>query len=254
MFERSEACLKSGELARLGVPHAFTTRRLDVGPLDEELAAELRGLAGVGPGVPVLAPRQVHGAAVLEVDAECERLAVGGTPADAVWTRGPGALLLIRTADCVPILVAAAGGERVAAIHAGWRGLVGGVIPSALSALRGQGLGGALVAAIGPCLSRRRFEVGEEVAAAFEAADLASVVHRGPGAKPRVDLAAAASIQLERAGVARIDVAGLCTWDEGARSGELGDAGDFWSYRRDVTRGGRAHTGRLAALVAAPGT
>ena len=241
MLERSAVGYRSPLLAGLGVPHAFTTRPLDVGPLDGPLSEHLRRAAGVKLDTPILAPRQVHGGEVLRVDAGMDRLAVGDAPADGVWTEGPGALLLIRTADCVPVLLASADGARVAAVHAGWRGLVAGVLPAAVAALAGAG-SGALAAAIGPCLSPARFEVGPEVADAFRAADLGAAVHERPGSRPHVDLAAAASLQLERGGVARIDRAGLCTWE---------GAAEFWSYRRDVTHGALPRTGRLAALIAA---
>jgi hypothetical protein len=100
---------------------------------------------------------------------------------------------------------------------------------------------GELAAAIGPCLSLERFEVGPEVAGAFEDAGLGAAVDRRPASRPHGDLRAAAAIQLERAGVRRIDATDRCTFEH---------ADEFWSHRRDVTRGGRARTGRLAALIA----
>lgn len=245
MFERDEACLRSPLLSELGVPHAFTCRPLDVGPLDEALSARLRSAAGVSEGAPILAPRQVHGGRVLEVRPGLDRLEVGATPADGIFTEGPGVLLLIRTADCVPVLLASEDGARVAAVHAGWRGLVAGVLAAALEALGRGGPRRGLAAAIGPCISRSRFEVGPEVAEAFVRADLGEAVHERPGERAHVDLASAAAIQLERGGVARVERSGLCTWER---------AEDFWSYRRDVTHGAAGRTGRLAALVAARGT
>jgi hypothetical protein len=147
------------------------------------------------------------------------------------------------TADCVPVLLASADGRRVAAVHAGWRGLVAGVIPRALEALVSNEPSASvreLAAAIGPCLSLARFEVGTEVAEQFALAGLADAVRGDLGEKPHVDLRAAAAMQLERAGVARIDATDRCTWEQ---------AGDFPSHRRDVTHGGRERAGRLLALV-----
>ena len=92
-----------------------------------------------------------------------------------------------------------------------------------------------LRAAIGPAISAPHFEVGEEVAAAFVHADLASAIHRDLGPKPHIDLQAALITQLTRAGVSAIDAAPLCTVQNPA---------DFYSHRRD-----HALTGRLAAVI-----
>jgi len=228
---------RSTFLDELGVPHAFTTRvgGLDVGPLaDEGLAECLRGIVGLPPGARWATARQVHGAGVVEAEAADPRELPA---ADALVSSRADRPLLVRTADCVPVLVARADGARVAAVHAGWRGLAAGVIPAALAVLGP----GAFVAAIGPCLCSEHFEVGPEVADAFRAAELASVVSERPGRRPHVDLARAAAIQLARLGVERIDAGPPCTWEGVA---------EFYSYRRDVTHGGARRTGRLAALIA----
>jgi YfiH family protein len=228
---------RSPALAELGVPHLFTTRRgpggrdLDAGAIDDE--GRLARAAGI-PGARLERVRQIHGDAVRVVEPRDPDGVL--VDADALVTSAPGRLLLVRVADCVPVLVARADGRRVAAIHAGWRGLVAGVIPRALEALGS----GPHVAAVGPCLSRARFEVGPEVAAAFEEAGLVAAVHPGPAEKPHVDLRRAARLLLEERGVERIDETDLCTWE---REDEL------YSYRRDVTHGGAATTGRTAALV-----
>lgn len=230
---------RSRALAELGVPHWFSTRvgfgrsDVDVGALAETELAALRRAAGVVAGGAPARAIQVHGADVLAVewDTEADR-----ARADALTTGEPDRWLGVVTADCVPVLVASVDGRRVAAVHAGWRGLVAGVIGRALAALGSL----ELAAAIGPCLSLARFEVGPEVADAFVAADLEAAVHRDRGPRPHVDLRAAASLQLERAGVRRLDASTRCTWDDG----------ELWSYRRDVTHGGAPRTGRLGAFVA----
>jgi len=244
VLERFESCdglvgYRSRELAAIGVPHAFTTRisragALDVGALDGELTRRLARLAGVAEDALVADLRQVHGAEVREV---------GPGPfapdveADGLVTEERDRLLVVRTADCVPVLIARDDGRRVAAVHAGWRGLVAGVVPRALEVLGG----GEWAAAIGPCISGARFEVGPEVRAAFERRGLGAAVHAPAGARPRVDLRAAVAIQLERAGVRRIDGTDRCTYEH---------ADEFYSHRRDVTHGGWPRTGRLAALIA----
>lgn len=231
---------RSESLAALGVPHLFTTRvgahgaELDLGRLDAAAHACLCELAGFAPHTPFVALRQVHGARVHELDAHGPK---PGAEGDALTSSDAARALLVYSADCVPVLIASAGGRRVAAVHAGWRGLIAGAIPAALEAL-GEA---PAAAAIGPCLSLERCEMGPEVAELFERADLNEVIWRRPGHKPHVDLRAAARLQLERAGCRAIDVSELCTWRDGA---------ELPSHRRDVTHGGAARAGRIGALIA----
>jgi hypothetical protein len=225
---RQDFTYRSPLLSELGVWHAFTTRGLEVGPPGDP------GLGRLAPeSALVVDLRQVHGAVVHEVGVEPVAEPLEG---DGLVTEQPGRALLVRTADCVPVLLSRTDGGRVAAVHAGWRGLVAGVIPRALEVLGA----GEYVAAIGPCLSTANFEVGPEVAAEFEGAGLSEVVDRSR-ARPHVDLCSAVATQLERVGVRRIDGTDRCTYEH---------ADEFWSYRRDVTHGGGERTGRLAALIA----
>ncbi|MCC7011897.1 MAG: laccase domain-containing protein [Planctomycetes bacterium] len=232
---------RSPALAALHVPHAFTTRigparrELDLGRLDDEADATLRELAGFDAEWPLVSLRQVHGASVHEVLAE---LPTPDCEGDALVTSRADRALLVYTADCVPVLVATADGRRVAAIHAGWRGLIAGVIPAAVAVL-GEA---PLVAAIGPCLSLERCEMGPEVAELFERAELGAAVHARGSARPHVDLKHAARIQLERAGCRSIDVSDRCTY---AHADELP------SHRREVTHGGAKRASRIGALAAA---
>jgi hypothetical protein len=123
-------------------------------------------------------------------------------------------------------------------VHAGWRGIVAGVVPHAVAAV-----GGDLLAAIGPCISAEHFEVGEEVATAFEEAGLGSAISRRPGPKPHIDLRAAVRQQLIAADVhdRDIDTTTACTY---------GDAADYFSHRRDVAHQHLPTTGRMAAVIA----
>jgi YfiH family protein len=132
------------------------------------------------------------------------------------------------TADCLPIAIA--GGGAVAMVHAGWRGLAGGVIAEGVRALRGLGDGGALAAAIGPGAGPCCYEVGEEVHAAFAS--------EGPDVRAgrNLDLKAIARRQLERAGIERIYDVGLCT--------VCSDPSLFFSHRRDD-----GVTGRQAGIA-----
>ena len=244
---RGRVGYRSPLLSAVGVAHAFTTRHVgSVGAREADTLERLRRALGLE-AARVAMLHQVHGAFVHEVDGE---LPDPPARADALVTERPDRLLCVRTADCVPVLASRADGRRVAAIHAGWRGLVAGVIPRALAALGAmeatRGGEGELVAAVGPCLSRARFEVGPEVADAFAAAGLAAAVQPAEyGRRAHVDLRFAALLQLERAGVRRIDVTDRCTWDH---------AEEFFSYRRDVTHGEARTAGHMGALIAPRGT
>lgn len=178
--------------------------------------------------------RQVHGAEVL-VDPPtdgCE-----ARDADAIVLRHAPGAAAVRTADCASILLAHKGSGAVAAVHAGWRGVVAGVVPAALSAL-GSGTPSEVIAALGPCIGPCCFEVGEEVAEAISAACGSAVTRPGPRGRPHVDLAAAVVAQLARAGVSAIERVGGCTVCSAQR---------WHSYRRDG-----AQSGRMLAVIAAP--
>jgi YfiH family protein len=147
----------------------------------------------------------------------------------------------IRTADCVPLLLADVRGTRVAAVHSGWRGTEARIAAVAVSALAAEGTApDRLRAAIGPCIGRCCYEVGEDLAERFRRAFGHWVIEEGPG-RPHLDLRQAVRLTLQAAGVppeAIEDVPG-CTSCEVAA---------FFSHRRD-----RGRTGRHLAFVA-PGT
>src|SRR5262245_13750279 len=152
---------------------AFSTRRggvsgapfdtLNLGNLTEDdphhVAENRRRLAAeAGTDAELLRyGRQVHGAAV-------RRAGRNGQPGDGLWSDTPGEPLLVFTADCLPVALVRANGERpaAAALHVGWRGLLAGVVQSGATAL-----GGGLAAAIGPGIGPCCYEVGEEVTAPF---------------------------------------------------------------------------------------
>lgn len=224
-----------------GVKHGFSTRRggvstgryatLNVGGKwgdDPEHVAHNRRRLAAAAGFDwarLYTARQVHGARVaLVVDGTLpERVAE--TEADVVATAVPGAVVGVYTADCVPILVADDEG-RVAAAHAGWRGTVKGVASAAVEALVSIGARRErLRAALGPSICAHCFEVGEEVAAEFDALVPSSVI-RADGKKPHVDLWEANRRLLIAAGLAdaAIDAAPPCTMCESER---------FFSFRRD---------------------
>ncbi|MCC7147358.1 MAG: peptidoglycan editing factor PgeF [Phycisphaeraceae bacterium] len=188
--------------------------------------------------------RQVHGAEVL-VPA-CSPASIDSSPdADAVVSAQPDLLLTIRVADCVPILLASDDGRVVAAVHAGWRGLIAGVLAATVRTLQQRFSlhPQSLRAAIGPCLSTAHFEVGPEVAAQFAQAGLNQVIHTAHTPKPHVDLALATFLQLQQLGILppNVDRTDRCTFR---------DSQEFFSHRRDHGCTGRM----LAAITPAPGS
>jgi polyphenol oxidase len=164
--------------------------------------------------------RQVHGHDVRRIVSGDDPAAVAGVSADALVSVEPGVALGVLTADCVPVLFADVERGVIGAAHAGWRGVVAGVLRSTVEAMLALGaerehLRAAIGPAIGPCC----YEVGPEVVREFTA--LGAVRE---GIRPRVDLRAAARLLLEQAGVGWIADVDLCT----RCHGEL-----LFSYRRD---------------------
>ena len=173
---------------------------------------------------------QVHGTAVVDL------ATYGGVPdADAAVSRKPGAVCVVMTADCLPVLLCDRAGTVVGAAHAGWRGLQGGVIEATTRAMGVPA--GDLMAWLGPAIGPEAFEVGDEVRAAFVADDPAAAAAfrpAGPAGKWLADLYLLARQRLAALGVAGVYGGDACTFTEAAR---------FFSYRRD------GRTGRMASLV-----
>ena len=186
----------------------------------------------------VITVKQVHGCGVVNVGDSCT-----SAEADALVTREAERLLAVRTADCLALLVGDRNSGAVAAIHAGWRGLVAGAIGEGIGQLLEVGGSeiGDVVVAIGPGIGVEYFEVGDEVVKEFEDAGLGCVVDFSYGEKAHVDLAGAAVMQLRGLGVGDdfVDVANLCTF----ANEEL-----FFSYRRDAGKMG--DTGRMVGAIA----
>lgn len=182
---------------------------------------------------------QVHGH--LAVTIEAKRAADPSVKADALVTDDPARALSVRVADCVPVLMSGPGGRAVAAVHAGWRGVVAGVAPAALRTLctRGDFRPEHVTVAIGPSIGFDAFEVGPEVLDAFAAKFGADgPFRRRPDKKGHVDLREAIRRQLVAAAVPedRIDSTDRCT---------VTHRDEFFSHRRDD-----GITGRMAAVIA----
>ncbi|MDB5294473.1 MAG: hypothetical protein JWO31_456 [Phycisphaerales bacterium] len=264
---------RSPALAAVGIPHGFSTR---VGGISAGPFASLN--LGNPNGCPVQDPSaniplnydRLHAAIgavgrarafVHQVHGDRVVVATAGAAfdhhakADAVVCTDLGRVAAVRVADCVPVLLATADGRAVAAVHAGWRGVVAGVVTKAVEALRRSageagpatgraGAGGAgvpLVAAVGPSIGFDAFEVGPEVAAEFERAfggDAAGLLKPSANAgKAMADLRGGIRLQLLAAGVdvGAIDTTDRCTFR---------DAEEFFSHRRE-----NGVTGRMAALI-----
>jgi hypothetical protein len=193
---------------------------------------ESRHSSGIPTGFGVARLKQIHSAIVIRptgTEADCGE-------GDALIADQPGRLLVVRTADCVPILLVDPTRKAVAAVHAGWRGVVAGVLPHALSAMRDHcGTNpGDLLAALGPCIRHDAFEVGPEVAMQFQ--DLFPE-RSNLNQRTHVDLAEACQRQLAATGVpaAQVFDCGCCSFADGLR---------WHSYRRD-----RESSGRMQAFI-----
>lgn len=176
--------------------------------------------------------RQVHGIRCLDLDT-CR---IDDREADASVTRRPATVCAILTADCLPVLFCDEAGSVVAAAHAGWRGLLDGVLENTVAAMR---VGPRqLLAWLGPAIGPQAFEVGDEVRTAFIAhnprAALAFRPHAERPGKWWCDIYALAWQRLHAIGLERVYGGGLCT---------VSDPKRFYSYRRDGV------TGRMASLI-----
>lgn len=191
----------------------------------------LRALVGDA-APPVASARQIHGVGVLSAESP-------GTcgDGDALITDRPALALSIVTADCVPVLIAA--GDRIAAVHAGWRGVVAGVVPATVARLLAEGADTPATwsAWIGPAIGGCCYEVSEEVAAQIAEASTPDAILpptalcTGQGDRPAADLNEAVRHQLRMAGVERIAWRIHCTRCDP----------QLCSYRRDGKGAGRNH-------------
>ena len=209
-----------------------------VGDAPERVAANRARFAAACGATPVFL-RQVHGARVVRLASADAHADAPIEAADGCVTTEPNIACTVLLADCLPVLFAAPGARGVAAAHAGWRGLAGGVLEATLGALcEAAGCGPADVQAwLGACIGPGAFEVGADVLAAFGADPSAAATPRFQphrAGKWLADLPGLARDRLAAAGVRRLSGGGLCT---------VADRSRFFSYRRDGV------TGRMAAAV-----
>lgn len=245
--------------ALLDVAHAFLGRKggvstgvyagLNVGlgsDDDREAIQRNRDIArdAVLPAAALVTVRQVHSPDVVTV---AQTIAEDARPAaDALVTDRPGLLLGILTADCVPVLFADSAAGVVGAAHAGWKGALGGVTDRTLDVMEQLGADRSRIAcAIGPCIGRASYEVSEDFARTFEAADPHNErFFRGARTGHRMfDIEAYVAARLAAAGVGRVEIMGEDTYSQPDR---------FYSYRRSCHQGEPGY-GRQISLIGLPG-
>lgn len=174
---------------------------------------------------------QVHGIGVQEACADAPDVP---PDADAGFTRQPGVVCAVMTADCLPVLLTDRSGSVVAAAHAGWRGLCNGIIEATIARMAVPA--SDILAWLGPAIGPDAFEVGPEVRAAFMAHDptAASAFAAIPDGKYLADIYLLARQRLNACGVTEVHGGDACTVTGRER---------YFSYRRD------GRTGRMASLI-----
>lgn len=191
--------------------------------------AHLAEIAGVPEGK-VCWLNQVHGTRVVTASHLSKE-----SEADACDSVTSGMVCAVMTADCLPVLLCNQAGTRVAAVHAGWRGLADGVIEAAVKRFS---TGDSIIAFLGPAIGPEHFEVGHEVYEQFVArsacmANAFEPIERAQ--KYMADIYQLARIALAELGVNQVFGGDFCTYSDAAR---------FYSYRRDG-----AKTGRMASII-----
>jgi len=253
MTEQAEF-LESALLRGAGFRHAFFTRQGGVsqGPYSSlsfsvaagdseanvkqnlERAAAQLGIASTR----IHFLSQVHGRVVHTLSGSEQQSELIQREGDALVSRAAGLACAVRSADCVPVLLADRRSGAVAAVHAGWRGAVNGVVSSAVHSLRAIAPSPDLLAAIGPHISQAAFEVSEDVAETLLSASRDARIVDRSRPKPHVDLRRMLRAELHALGLeqASIDDVWGCTVLEPER---------FFSFRRDGKASGR----HLSAIV-----
>ena len=249
-MQRGPSPIVSPKLAMAGFHHAFFTRsggvssgsfatlNLSNSVGDSPTSVEenlIRAAGWLGVAVTDLYwANQTHGRDVIVLDGHLSAESVRTMSADAIVASAGRWACCVRTADCVPILVADRVGGRVAAIHAGWRGVVAGIVPQTITRLSELGSQPEdLIAAIGPHIRESSFEVSEDVSQLIgDVTPHACVVRRDLGERPHVSLAKSLYEQLRLAGLEsdQVDDVGGCTFQESDR---------FFSFRRAGRSSGR---------------
>ena len=205
----------------------------DVVAINRARVAEAMGV----PSGHLASAHQIHSAEVVTVTGPGAQ-----GKADSLVTTTPGIVLSVLTADCMPVLFADVDAGVIGAAHAGWRGALGGVLEATLDAMEDLGAERSEISAvIGPCISQRAYEVGQDVLDQFESEDpetLRFFANGAPG-KYQFDLPSFGLHALRRAGVGHAEWTRHCTYS---------DVDLFYSYRRS-THQAQADYGRLISAI-----
>lgn len=230
------ACVRAAVTTRLGGVSLAPYDSLNLGVhVGDDPGSVLRNRARLRESLQISSEptwlKQVHGTVVARLPASPDSL-----EADAACAFSPGDVCAILTADCLPVLFCDEKGTVVAAAHAGWRGLLGGVLENTVQAMACPAA--RVMAWLGPAIGPLAFEVGSEVREAFVASDPAAsqafVDVRNASGKYLADIYLLARQRLQRCGVSHVFGGEHCTVSEPSR---------FYSYRRDGI------TGRMASLI-----
>lgn len=200
--------------------------------------ARVAAAMGVAPDR-LMTVHQNHSADVVTLRGHETAAGVATQVADAIVTDQPGYALAVLTADCQPILLADPDAGVIGAAHAGWKGAIGGIIEATVQAMRDLGAT-RIRAVIGPTISQRAYEVGDEFMDEFLAEDPEwnRFFAGGPNGRPMFDLPGFGLMRLREAGV-EAEYSGYCTYSDPTR---------FFSYRR-ATHEGAADYGRLISTI-----
>ena len=188
-------------------------------------------------------PHQVHGTGITQISKtffllseDIRRTALEGI--DALITNVPGVCIGVSTADCIPIIIYDPEHHAAGVVHSGWRGTVANIIEAAVAAMARSyhSKSESLLAVIGPGISRKNFEVGDEVYDVFAAAGYPMDMIAERKDKWHIDLPKCCRLQLEATGIpsANISMTGICTYDQ---------SGDYFSARKLSVDSGRILTG-----------
>ena len=230
--------VSQGSYASFNITH-YCDDSLEHVARNKALLADLLGISSQD----IILPRQTHQTNILHVDADFLYLSesqrsIRLEAVDALMTDQPKVCIGVSTADCIPILLYDKEHHAIAAVHAGWRGTVTRIVGKTIGDMQ-QAFGtqpSHLRAVVGPGISLKKFEVGDEVYMTFQQAgfDMNRIARRY--AKWHIDLPLCNRLQLEKAGVnaANILMSGICTYDHVA---------DYFSARRLGIRSGRIFTG-----------
>ncbi|OCX62805.1 polyphenol oxidase [Thioclava sp. SK-1] len=190
------------------------------------------------PDEALIGVNQTHSAKVVAITEPFETL----PEADGIVTNVPGLALSILTADCQPVVLCDAKAGVIGAAHAGWRGALSGVLENTVAQMVALGADRAqIIAVIGPCISQRAYEVGEEFMDEFlmEDPEFSRFFSGGPNGRPMFNLPGFGLHLLREAGVKQAEWTGHCTYHDAER---------FFSFRR-TTHAKEADYGRLISVI-----